>query len=275
MEQVAQAKTQEDEERERLKAEWLNLLFTDQSVAAVSPEGPLPVTLEVGNTKSPSSLVVWVGDDAASENPLLKGLYSSLGTSALMALSWAEHPAGEGLGELRLNSPEVVDGSWYLRDRQSFENEDLDQLHDVELLGRSMVEAINTQLQKTGLEWKNVILAGFGKGAGIAFYAALIRLIPQPVAGGIFFNPVIPFPAFLAEKGQNFKRLAGSAMKMFTIWGSKDKATPGPYRQLLVQAIRKFPEVHCTPDTLPEADHSFGEKSMSVLVSLLPLVMPR
>merc|ERR1740121_838455 len=268
-------RTQEDEERERLKAEWLNLLFTEQSVAAVSPEGPLPVTLEAGNITNPSSLVVWVGDDPASENQYLKSLYSSLGSSALMVLSWSEHPAGEGLGELSLTTPEVVDGSWFLRDRQSFENEDLDQLHDVELLGRSMVEAISQQLQKTGLEWKNVILAGFGKGAGVAFYSALIRLIPHPVAGGIFFNPVIPFPAFLAEKGQNFKRPAGSAMKMFTIWGSRDKATPAPYKQLLVQVIRKFPEVHATPDTLPEADHSFGEKSMTVLTSLLPLVMPR
>jgi len=253
----------------------LNLLFTEQSVAAVSPEGPLPIKLEVGNTESPSSLVVWLGDKSSEETQYLKTLYNSLGSSALMALSWDDHPAGEGLAELNLAAPEVVDGSWYLRERSTFENEDLDQLHDVELLGRSMVETINEKLQKTGLEWKNVILAGFGKGAGIAFYSALIRLMPQPVAGGIFFNPIIPFPAFLADKGQHFKRPAGPAMKMFTIWGGKDKATPGPYRQLLVQSIRKFPEAHCTPDTLPEVDHSFNEKSMTVLTSLLPLVMPR
>ena len=32
------AKKKEEEERDRLKADWLNLLFTDQSVAAMSPE---------------------------------------------------------------------------------------------------------------------------------------------------------------------------------------------------------------------------------------------
>jgi len=32
-----------------------------------------------------------------------------------------------------------------------------------------------------GLGWKNVILCGFGKGAGVALYAALMKLIPQPV----------------------------------------------------------------------------------------------
>merc|ERR1712050_544822 len=39
------AKKKEEEEREKLKAEWLNLLFTDQSVAAMSPEGPLPIAM--------------------------------------------------------------------------------------------------------------------------------------------------------------------------------------------------------------------------------------
>ena len=30
-----------------------------------------------------------------------------------------------------------------------------------------------------GLGWKNVILCGFGKGAGIALYASLMKIIPQ------------------------------------------------------------------------------------------------
>merc|ERR1719353_2289690 len=47
------AKQKEDDERERLKADWLNLLFTDKSVAASSPEGPLPVSLEAGNKSDP------------------------------------------------------------------------------------------------------------------------------------------------------------------------------------------------------------------------------
>merc|ERR1712045_950841 len=166
-EQEAQ-KRKEEEERDKLKTEWLNLLFTDQSVAAMSPEGPLPITLEAGNKKSPSSLVVWVGDNPKAENALLKDLPSSLGSAALMAISWSQHPAGEGMNEFSVTATEVVDGSWYLRDRQSFENEDLDMMHDVELLGRSMIEAIEPKLGDYGLDWKNVILLGFGKGAGIA-----------------------------------------------------------------------------------------------------------
>merc|ERR1712039_716776 len=55
-------KKKEDDERDKLKTEWLNLLFTDQSVAAMSPEGPLPTTLEAGNTKNPQSLLIWIGD---------------------------------------------------------------------------------------------------------------------------------------------------------------------------------------------------------------------
>ncbi|CAK9047783.1 Hypothetical protein (Fragment) [Durusdinium trenchii] len=63
-------------------------------------------------------------------------------------------------------------------------------LHDVEVLGRSLVEALEPKLKQSGLGWKNVILCGFGKGAGVALYAALMKLIPQPVA----------FPGYLAER---------------------------------------------------------------------------
>ena len=38
------AKKKEEEERDRLKADWLNLLFTDQSVAAMSPEAIFPAS---------------------------------------------------------------------------------------------------------------------------------------------------------------------------------------------------------------------------------------
>merc|ERR1740121_1825299 len=61
------AKKKEEEEREKLKAEWLNLLFTDQSVAAMSPEGPLPIAMEAGNTTNPKSLLVWIGDNPKSD----------------------------------------------------------------------------------------------------------------------------------------------------------------------------------------------------------------
>merc|ERR1719386_216719 len=110
-------KQKEDDEREKLKAEWLSLLFTDQSVAAMSPEGPLPITWEAGNKRSPTSLVVWVGDQPRAENAALRDLPASLGSASLLSLSWSEHAAGEGMQEFSLSSPEVTDGSWYLRER--------------------------------------------------------------------------------------------------------------------------------------------------------------
>merc|ERR1740121_175505 len=55
-------KKKEEDEREKLKTEWLNLLFTSQSVAASSPEGPLPITQETGNKRGPAALLVWMGD---------------------------------------------------------------------------------------------------------------------------------------------------------------------------------------------------------------------
>lgn len=268
-------KGKEEDERDKLKAEWLNLLFTDQSVAAMSPEGALPTTMEAGSKASPSSLVVWAGDNPKAENAEIKNLSGSLGTAGLVSFSWSQHAAGEGLQEFNLTAPEVVDGSWYLRDRSTFENEDLDMLHDVELLGRSLVEAIQGKLDATGLEWNRVVIVGFGRGAGIALYASLLKVIPEQVAGMILFSPIVPFPSFLAEKMAAMKRAGAAPMKMFTIWGNRNRSTPASYRQLLAQALRKAPEVNCTPDTLPDGDHSFDGKSFSVLTSLLPLCMPR
>lgn len=271
----ASKKAQEDEERDKLKSEWLSLLFSDQSVAAMSPEGPLPITLEVGNKRNPTSLIVWIGDVPKTENAILKDLASSIGSAAMMCVHWSEHPAAEGITDFNLSNPEVVDGSWYLRARDAFENVDLDLLHDVELLGRSMVETIEPKLGEYGLDWKNVILLGFGKGAGLALYATLLKSIPKQVSAMVLFSPVVPFPHFLGEKMKSGTRGSTAPMKVFTIWGSRNRATPGTYRQLLAQTLRKAPEVHCTPDTLPDGDHSFDAKSMSVLTSLLPLCLPR
>merc|ERR1719506_386195 len=125
-----------------------------------------------------------------------------------MGVAWAQHPAGEALSELSLSSPEVVDGSWYLRDRAAFENQDLDTLHDCELLGRSLVEVIEPKLGEYGLDWGNVIVLGFGKGAGIALYASLLKVFPKPISAMVLFSPVVLFPAFLGEKLQSTK--AGS-----------------------------------------------------------------
>merc|ERR1719183_1863814 len=273
--QASAQKQKEDDERDRLKAEWLNLLFTDQSVAAMSPEGPLPVSLEAGNKSSPNSLIVWIGDQPRAENQVLRDLSSSIGSAALMSVAWSQHPAGEGLVEFNLNGPQVTDGSWYLRDRSSFENQDLDMLHDVELLGRSLVETIEPKLGEYGLDWKNVIILGFGKGAGVALYASLLKLMPKQIAAMILFSPIVPFPGFLAEKLQAVKGSSTSPMKLFTIWGNRNRSTPGAYRQQLAQALRKAPQVHCTPDTLPDADHAFDSKCLNVLTQLLPLCLPR
>merc|ERR1712060_757970 len=274
-EQDAQ-KRKEEEERDKLKTEWLNLLFTDQSVAAMSPEGPLPTTLEAGNTKNPSSLIVWIGDNAKAENTVLKDLPASIGSAGMLSISWSQHPAGEAYAEFNLKAPEVVDGSWYLRDCAGFENQDLDMLHDVELLGRSLVDALEPKLGEYGLDWKNVIVMGFGKGAGIALYASLLKLFPKSVSAMILFSPVALFPSFLGEKLARVQKTQGTApMKMFTVWGNRNRSTPGTYRQLLAQTLRKAPEVHCTPDTLPDGDHVFDAKSMSILSSLLPLCLPR
>merc|ERR1712190_339062 len=204
MEQEA-AKKKEEEEREKLKAEWLNLLFTDQSVAAMSPEGPLPTTLEAGNTTNPKSLLVWIGDNPKAESAMIKGLPEAATSSAIISLAWSQHPAGEAFVEFNLKAPEVVDGSFYLRDRAGFENQDLDMLHDVELLGRSPVESLEPKLGEYGLQWNNVVIMGFGKGAGIALYVALLKLFPKPISAMILFSPVLLFPSFLGEKMMGMK----------------------------------------------------------------------
>lgn len=268
-------KKREEEERDKLKTEWLNLLFTDQSVAAMSPEGPLPVTFEAGNTTNPNTMVIWVGDNPSSENALIKQLPATFGGAAFLCLSWSQHPAGEGLVEFNINAPEVCDGSFYLRDRSTFENQDLDSLHDVELLGRCLVECAEKKLSEYNLAWKNVVVVGFGKGAGICLYATLLKLIAQPVAAMVFFSPIVFFPTYLGEKMQTFKRTARTPVKMFSVWGNRNRSTPGTYRQLLAQTLRKAPDVHCTPDTLPDGDHKFDMKCVSILASLLPLCLPR
>jgi predicted esterase len=274
--QEEEKKRKEDAERDKLKAEWLNLLFTSQSVAAMSPEGPVPILMEAGNKKNPDSLILWIGDSPKADATILKDLPASLGQGLLLQLGWSQHPAGEGLAEFNMFAPEVLDGSWYLRDRNALENQDLDLLHDCELLGRSLVEAIEPKLGEFGLDWKNVVVLGFGKGAGIALYACLLRLFLKPVCSMVLFSPVTPFPCYLQEKLLSQAPASGtSPIKVFAVWGNRNRSTPGTYRQLLQQILRKAPEVHCTPDTLPDGDHVFDAKSYSILSSLLPLALPR
>merc|ERR1711920_701492 len=120
--------------------------------------------------------------------------------------------------------------------------------------------SIEPKLGEYGLDWKNVVILGFGKGAGIALYASLLKVIPKPVAAMVLFSPVVPFPSFITEKMKTGSRSSAAPVKVFTIWGRNNRSTPGTYRQLLAQTLRKAPEVHCTPDTLPDGDHAFDAK---------------
>jgi predicted esterase len=242
----------------------------------MSPEGPLPVAKTMGNAGSPQSLFVWIGDDPKADDGVLKDVAQScLASSALVSLAWSQHPAGEAYADFNLKAPEVLDGSWYLRDRAGFENQDLDTLHDVELLGRSLVEVLEAKLKDfKSLDWKDVTIMGFGKGAGIAMYASSLNLFPKPVRSMILFSPVVLFPAYLAEKMQALaKAKPAQVMDMYIVWASKNRCTPGTYRQLLAQTLRKDRGVKVTPDTMPDGDHSFSSGCIPTLNSLLTLTL--
>mmetsp|Transcript_115359 Transcript_115359/g.229980 ORF Transcript_115359/g.229980 Transcript_115359/m.229980 type:complete len:835 (-) Transcript_115359:267-2771(-) len=270
-------KRREDEEREKLKNEWLSLLFTDQSVAALSPDGPLP-TVYNREVAARKSLVVFIGDEPTADNIHLRELGMHLGSSGLVNIAWSQHSAGEALVDFNVRAPEILDGSHYLRDRAGFQNEDLDLLHDVELLGRSLTEAVECKLNECALDWNSVVIVGFGKGAGIALYAVLLGLLPKYVCAMVLFSPIVLFPTFLGEKLQAVSSStvpAQAVMKVFLIWGNRNRSTPANYRQLLLRMIKKTPQVHCTPDILPDGDHALDSNAMSILSSLLPLCMPR
>jgi len=272
------AKRKEEEERDKLKKEWLGLLFTAQSVAAMSPEGPIPIAFEGGDLSKPEHLVVFIGDNPKTDATILKDLSVSVGHSGLLSAAWTQHPAGEAFAEFNIKAPEVIDGSWYIRDRAGFENQDLDLLHDLELLSRALAESIESRIAEHGLDWKSVVIVGFGKGAGIALYASLMNLFPRQIGHLIMFSPVVMFPSFLGEKAQALAKEkppnpGAQPLKIFAVWGNRNRSTPGTYRQLLLQTFRKLPQVHCTPDNVPDMDHAFDVKCMGVLQGLLELVL--
>jgi len=266
----------DDEERLRLQDEWLRLLFTSRSVAATDLEGELPVAGRGGNQTNPIALLAWIGDSPQSETPLLKEVMTLFPNTAYMATAWSGHKAGDDLSDIDLNSSEVKDGSFYNRGRDAFENKDLDNIHVIEVLGRCLVATIQSKLSELRLDWKNVVLCGFGKGAGIALYASVLKLVPSEVAGLILFSPVVLFPSFLGEKIQTRPMLGKMAKTMhYIVWGKSDMSTPSQYKQLLSQSLAKASEVTCTTDELPEGDHRFSANASKLLAELLPKCLPR
>ncbi|CAK0801592.1 unnamed protein product [Prorocentrum cordatum] len=266
----------ETEERQKLKMEWLNLLFTDASVAAMNPEEPLRISQEIGNRSSPSLMIAFVGDDPVVDDRALKEMPQYCKDAVVVNVAWTEHPASEAFRDFDLESDEVTDGTWYQRSRATLENEDLDTLHDVELLGRSLVETLRAKLEQHKLDWNRLVLAGFGKGAGIALYAQLMRLLPRPCHSMALFSPVVLFPAFAVEKSGTLARHAGPKVKVFAIWGSgANRTTPASYRQLLPASLRKLTgELHVTADTMPEGTSQMGLADFHCFTSILPLCLP-
>jgi hypothetical protein len=271
--QEEEAKRVEDAEREKLANEWLTLLFTDQSVAAMSPEGPIPTVEMTGKQSNPRRLVVWLGDNTKSDKELMRNFPGEKGMddACFLHLSWSQHSAAESMAEFSLNSPEVIDGSWYLRDKNGFENQDLDMLHDFELLGRSLSEAIEPKIAEFGLDWKDVSIFGFGKGAGIAAYASLLQLFSKPIGPMILFSPVVAFPAFVGSKVSAMPKKGNSIQSLYLVWANKNKSTPGTYRQLLQQVLRKVPSVKPTPDNIAEASNEFDKRCYEHLASLVQM----
>jgi len=265
----------ETEERNKLKIEWLNLLFTESSVAAMNPEEPLHVSQETGKRSSPSLMIAFVGDDPAVDDRVLKELHHDCKDAVVVNVAWTEHPASEAFREFDLEKDEVKDGSWYQRSKDTLENEDLDTLHDVELLGRSLVETLRAKLEQYKLDWNRLVLAGFGKGAGIALYTQLTRLMPRPCHSMVLFSPVVLFPTFVVDKNGTLAKHAGPRVKVFAIWGSSaSKTTPANYRQLLAASLRKLPgELVLTPDTMPEGTSQMSETYAHCFSNLLPLCL--
>jgi len=267
-------KQEEEAERTKLMADWLDMLFTDQSIAMKQPEDPLPVNFEGGALRSPRKLVAFIGDSPKSDSLVLQEIATQLpdGT-ALMSFAWSNSQGGEAFSAFNLKMPEVADGSWYLREPAVFENSDLDLLHEMELLSRALVDSLEPKFYEFGLKWEDVILVGFGKGAGVALYAQLMHVIPKNVRSMILFSPVIPFPLWMLEKVKALPAPPVSTpLNLFVVWGNRNRSTPGNYRQLLATTMRKLPsQVHVTPDTMPDGDHTFDNRCLPTLLQLVHL----
>lgn len=231
---------------DNFRAYWLDIIFTPRSTSAVpesagpagnGPIQPMRVALEM-NPRVVNLLVVWVGEAPEGETRLLADLGSSQGRRGMVAMDWSQHKACELLG------PD--DCSSFTRDTPSLTDRDLDTLHGLEELCRSLVLSVELKLKQNRLQWKNVVLCGYGKGAGIALWAVLLKIIPQ-VSAMFLFQPVTAFPILLAEKilQRGTALMEGTTtVKAVFFWGSRDTSTPD-HRSLLAQALRNAPEIQC------------------------------
>merc|ERR1711935_839246 len=175
----------------------------------------------------------------------------------------------KSLNELDIQSADVVDGSWYDKQAAAFVNDDYNLLQDVESVVRSMVEAISRKLSEANLDWDSLVLAGFGKGGGIALHALVAKLLPKPIAGTILFSPVVVFPTFLRVGKQ--KQGQENQVKLFTFWGSKNASTPDSYCNALAQKFESAQELQYTPETIPDGEHTVDKKSIAGLAKAISL----
>mmetsp|Transcript_111296 Transcript_111296/g.298686 ORF Transcript_111296/g.298686 Transcript_111296/m.298686 type:complete len:142 (-) Transcript_111296:11-436(-) len=132
-----------------------------------------------------------------------------------------------------------------------------------------MVEAISRKLSESKLDWDAVVLAGFGKGAGIALRALVMEMLPRQIAGAILFSPAVVFPN-LWRAGRQERGLE-SRTKLFTLWGSNNPSTPCSFCSALVQKLDSAQELQHTADTIPDGEHVFDAKSAAFLTRLFPL----
>lgn len=248
--------------------EWASLLFTPGSEAALSAAEPLEVTSDGGNSKNPTSLVVWIGDGSKEEQKSLKE-WKPPSSSKVVFLSWSEHAVAKALNELNVASPDKIDGSWYAKQVVDFVNADYNLLQDAERIARSMIEAISRKLSESNLDWDALVLVGFGKGGGIALNALVNKLLPKPVAGIILFSPIVVFPHFC--RGGKPKQGQEDQAKLFTFWGSKNPSTPDSYCNLLAQKLESFQELQYTPEIIPDGEHVFDKKSIAALTKAISL----
>jgi len=248
--------------------EWASLLFTPESEAAFCAAEPLEVVSEGGSSKNPASLVVWIGDGSKEEQKSVKE-WKPPSTSKVVFLSWSEHAMAKALNELDLQSTDMIDGSWYAKQPTDFANADYNLLQDAELIARSMVEAISRKLSENNLDWDALVLAGFGKGGGIALHALVAKLLPKPIAGTILFSPIVVFPC--VWRGGKQKQGQEDQAKLFTFWGSKNPSTPDSYCDALAHRLGSTQELQYTPETVPDGEHVFDKKSIAALTKAISL----